>query len=228
MKRVVLLSLVSLALTFYSCRTRVEEYDSKKYGKVINGVTLRKDFDRNSERIRELTKGSIIILLGEVKKKTDTGEVVTWYKVESKSGSIGYAFGEYIKQISLDTGEKELIRKRNKFEQRLKQTIVDAAAERIRSSNQFPYDRLTDLRIVSSLEPTSASSYDVLVYSWLKGAIFGIDTTSVSANVNLYIEIDYDNLPNSVIQVNHVDIGTIEKTEGIDPGRAIDLLVKVL
>ncbi|EMM80165.1 hypothetical protein LEP1GSC037_1528 [Leptospira interrogans str. 2006001854] len=62
----------------------------------------------------------------------------------------------------------------------------------------------------------------------MKGSLLGIDTTSVTVNVNLYLNIDYDNLPNSIIKVNHVDILKIEKTEGIDPGKTVDLLVKIL
>ncbi|EMN46840.1 hypothetical protein LEP1GSC088_0710 [Leptospira interrogans str. L1207] len=225
MNRIAILLLFALLI---NCGPEIKTYDGERYGLVTNGVILRKEFEKNSERLRELTKGSIVILLGEVHKKPENNEKVTWYKIKSRSGFTGYAFGDYIKPLSLDIGKNELMLKQNKFEIRLKKTIIEYAKERIDSSNQFPLDDVTDLRIISPLEPTSSSSYDVLVTSWLKGSLLGIDTTSVTVNVNLYLNIDYDNLPNSIIKVNHVDILKIEKTEGIDPGKTVDLLVKIL
>ncbi len=64
--------------------------------------------------------------------------------------------------------------------------------------------------------------------SWMKGALLQLDTTQVVSTVNIFIDIDYDNLDHSIIRVNHTDLNSFQKLEGIDPNKAIDLLSKIL
>ncbi|MCG6153138.1 SH3 domain-containing protein [Leptospira bandrabouensis] len=149
-------------LTLQCNRPKIEEYEYEKYGKVTGDVTLRESYTKESERIKTITKGSIILLTAKIEKTLKTGEVVIWYKARSYSGEEGYVFGDFVTLISLDIAKKELLRKRNQFEIYLKNLIIIATSERIKSSNQFPYDILTDIQIITPLEETSSSSYNLL------------------------------------------------------------------
>lgn len=102
-------------------------------------------------------------------------------------------------------------------------------AQRIRESGEFPYDSITDLQIVSALEPAnSETSFDVYVNAHLIGAILGINKRQVFARVNLDLELDRNLLSESVVVVQHVDIMDHVLKEGLTPDAAANLLSSVL
>lgn len=227
---IVLLLAVVLTLILYPFDYNA--YKKPKHGIIStkSGIIFRAGPSIKAERLFILRKKSIVTILGETSREYDAGVdgKAKWFRLKTRSDHEGWGFSRYIKVIPNDRAEKLILKDKSDFELRLKTMIIAAAARRIKESGLFQYDRIADLHIVKPIEPTTSYSYNAYVDCFLFGNLIGLDKYRVSTVVNLEMDIDKNLLANSKVKVKHVDILGYRKIEGVEPGKVIDLLAKLL
>ncbi|WP_235596469.1 SH3 domain-containing protein [Leptospira weilii] len=215
-----------------SRRNSFSEYETKRYGVITtkSGAIIRKKPSKESDRIDIIRYKGLFYILGETYDyyKVENLGTNKWYKVKTYGDVEGWIFGNLLEIISEDKALKKRHQDQANFESLLVQLIINEAGNRIETSDLFPYDKISDIRITSPIQPVTNFSYNVYVEALMIGTIIGVDKHKVSVKVNLDMYIDYNYLSSSEVKVRGVDILGYEKVEGLDPSDVVNLLSQIL
>ncbi|TGL69756.1 SH3 domain-containing protein [Leptospira kmetyi] len=222
-----------LFVTIYSIRINsFSEYESKRYGIVTtkSGAIIRKEPSIKSDRIDIIRYKGLFYIIGETYDDYQVKDLGTnkWYKVKTYGDVEGWIFGNLLEILPEDRALRKRHQDQANFESLLVRLIINEAGNRIETSGLFPYDRISDIRITSPIQPITDFSYDVYVEALMIGTIIGVDKQKVSVKVNLDMYIDYNYLSSSEVKVRGVDILGYEKVEGLNPSDVVNLLSQIL
>ncbi|EMJ97775.1 SH3 domain-containing protein [Leptospira alstonii] len=228
-----LILFLSLLFSIYSIRKdSFLEYEAKRYGVITtkSGAIIRKKPSTKSDRIDIIRYKGLFYILGETydSHKVENLGTNKWYKVKTYGDVEGWIFGNLLEIVTEDKALKRRHQDQANFESLLVRLIINEAGNRIETSGLFPYDKITDIRITSPIQPITDFSYNVYVEALMIGTIIGIDKQKVSVKVNLDMYIDYNYLSSSEVKVRGVDILGYEKVEGLNPSDVVNLLSQIL
>ncbi len=201
----------------------VHEYDVDGYPMVIdrNNAKLFQTHDSRSRLLRYLPKGAIVRALAEAGSKGK----VAYYKVRTRSGTIGWFKRWDLDSITEDEAELIILRDQQAFEQSLQDSIFNAARSHIKALGIHWLSHVQAIQLTNEIVPdASGSSIDFGVQALMVGSILGEDKHQIDLTVNVLIHLNRDHLSRSIVEVNRVVLTRDQKVDGLTLSQKLGLL----
>jgi hypothetical protein len=215
-KRILSLPVTTIFVFFLVGCSSERSFDIPRPAKLAKPARLFTKPDSGSLVIRDLQPNTIVYALAEIPNAPAKKASDTWIKVRTRSGLEGWCRAR-LTFCSAEEADNQIKNDRLLFETNLRDSILNAAKEKILSEKIHPLSSIKSIVVSSPITPQNvpAANYYADVVALMVGDFLGKIKHQVDVRVSLFVDLDKDLPANSRVEVQQVQIVSDKQTDGL-------------